>query len=163
VSEPPDEAFGPPQLAESPPTIHHQFLSNIHEALPEMKALAAEIDEWDGEDLIYRFWHQSFKVFGLQNVTERIAELLVRIAPKKSESSLDEWFVQIVSEGTGKEFSLEDNDRWLEATRPILEAYFHARYFLDMAIRYGEELEEPPELLSSGWAALLSLYGIRNG
>jgi hypothetical protein len=160
VSEPPDDVSRPPGITASPLTIHHQFLSNIHETLPEMKALASEIDEWDGEDLIYRFWHQSFKVFGLQSVTERIEALLVRLAPPGV--TINKWFVEIMRDGTGREFSLEDNDRWLEATRPILEAYFHARYFLDMAIRYGEELEEPPDLLPSGWAALLSLYGIRN-
>jgi hypothetical protein len=33
-------------------------------------------------------------------------------------------------------------------TRPILEAFFHARYFLEMAVRYAD-LETPPEVLPS--------------
>jgi hypothetical protein len=54
-----------------------------------------------------------------------------------------------------------DNERWLEITRPMLEAYFHARYFLAMVIRYGHELDEPPRMMPSGWAAVLYLYGLR--
>jgi hypothetical protein len=56
---------------------------------------------------------------------------------------------------------MEDNRRWLEATRPIVEAFFHARYFLDMACKYGELLDAPPNLLPSGWASLLYLYDLR--
>jgi hypothetical protein len=66
-----------------------------------------------------------------------------------------------VAEGTGKPFELEHNKRWLEVTRPIVEAFFHARYFLDMAVRYGRSLEELPMTLPSGWAALLYLYQLR--
>ena len=69
--------------------------------------------------------------------------------------------MQIVGEGTGTAFEPGHNRRWLEVTRPILEAFFHARYFLEMAVRYGRELEHPPSMLPSGWAALLYLYDLR--
>jgi hypothetical protein len=49
----------------------------------------------------------------------------------------------------------------METTRPILEAYQHAKYFLEMAVKYGSQLERPPNLLPSGWAAVLHLYGLR--
>ena len=68
--------------------------------------------------------------------------------------------MEIVSLGTGKEFRLEDNKEWAKVTRPILEAFFHARFFLEMASRY-HSLEKPPQLLPSGYAALLYLYGLR--
>ena len=45
-------------------------------------------------------------------------------------------------------------------TRPILEAFFHARFFLEMAVRHAH-LESPPSPLPSGYAALLYLYGLR--
>lgn len=32
-----------------------ELLSNIHQAMPEMKALVAEADKWE-DNLIYRFW-----------------------------------------------------------------------------------------------------------
>jgi hypothetical protein len=50
---------------------------------------------------------------------------------------------------------------WLETTRPIVEAFFHARYFLEMAVRYGKKLKMPPAMLPSGWAAFLYLYNLR--
>ncbi len=52
------------------------------------------------------------------------------------------------------------NPDWARHTRPILEAFFHARFFLEMAVRYAG-LEKAPTTLPSGWAALLCLYRIR--
>jgi hypothetical protein len=43
----------------------------------------------------------------------------------------------------------------------MLEAFWHARFFVEMAVKYGRELEEPPSTLPSGWAALLYLYDLR--
>ena len=45
---------------------------------------------------------------------------------------------------------MEHNRRWLEETRPILEAFFHARTMLTLVVRYGTELEEAPRMLPSG-------------
>jgi hypothetical protein len=73
---------------------------------------------------------------------------------------LNPWFRQIVEHGTGKSFRQEDNEDWPSAARPILEAFFHARFFLEMAVRYAT-LREPPSPLPSGYAALLYLYGLR--
>ena len=69
--------------------------------------------------------------------------------------------MQIVAEGTGKVFKDKDNEHWLEVTRPILEAFFHARYFLEMICKYGKQLDEAPNIMPSGWAAVLYLYNIR--
>ena len=71
------------------------------------------------------------------------------------------WFLTIVRDGTGKAFEPCHNRRWLEVTRPIVEASFHARYFLEMAVRYGKVLQQPPRNLPSGWAALLHLFDLR--
>jgi hypothetical protein len=69
--------------------------------------------------------------------------------------------MRIVTEGTDKAFDQEHNARWLEVTRPIVEAFFHARYFLEMAVIYGQKLTAPPRMLPRGWAALLYLYRLR--
>lgn len=114
-------------------------------------------DHWGYEDSVYRFYHQSFKVFGLQDKTRSIVEKLQGLAP---DLPLNPWFVQIVETGTGKTFKLEDNARWLEVTRPIVEAFFHARFFLEMAVRYAH-LQAPPQPLPSGYAALLHLFQLR--
>ena len=107
---------------------------------------------------MYRFYHQSYKVYGMQHATMAIVSALHALAP---ELELNPWFKEIVAAGTNKQFEYEHNKRWLEVTRPMVEAFFHAKFFLDMAVRYGKELEAPPSLLPSGWAALLYLYQLR--
>ena len=119
-----------------------KLLAEIARRLPQLEGLLRDVNShWGYEDHIYRFYHQSFKVFGLQGMTEKMVEAFRSLAPHLL---LNPWFTQIVSEGTGKEFAHEMNQRWTEATRPILEAFFHARYFLEMACKYGKELAEPP-------------------
>jgi hypothetical protein len=88
----------------------------------------------------------------------RSVSALQALAP---EQQLNQWFVRIVAEGTDKAFEHAHNARWLELTRPIVEAFFHGRYFLQMAVTYGRQLTAPPRLLPSGWAALLYLYRLR--
>jgi hypothetical protein len=136
-----------------------KLLMHIQTALPKLEALLGQFtSDWGYEDPVYRFYHQSFKIYGLQGSTKKIVAELQALAPDRS---LNQWFLQIVKDGTEKTFEPEHNRRWLEVTRPILEAFFHARYFLEMAVRYGRELEYPPRSLPSGWAALLYLYDLR--
>lgn len=137
-----------------------QLLRNIKRDLPSLTALADEVTgDWAEEDLVYRFWHQSFKVYWIQELTLRIVGALENLAPADCE--LDERFRMIIDGGTGKTFEYEHNQRWLSETRPMLEAFWHAEYMLRMAVRYGQKLDAAPSLLPSGWAALLYLYGIR--
>ena len=136
-----------------------KLLAAIKTALPRLEQLWQRTnDHWGYEDPVYRFYHQSFKVYQLQPVIGEIVQALQSLAPHLP---LNPWFAQIVAEGTAGEFSMEVNQRWLEDTRPIVEAFFHARYFLEMVCKYGQELEEPPNSLPSGWAAVLYLYGLR--
>ena len=136
-----------------------RLLAAIAKELPRLDELLRSVNShWACEDLVYRFYHQSFKVFGLQGLTANIVEALLGLAPHLP---LNSWFMEIISEGTGREFTMEMNQRWTEATRPIVEAFFHARYFLEMACKYGKELTAPPQPMPSGWAALMELYGLR--
>ena len=41
-----------------------------------------------------------------------------------------------------------------------MEAFFHARYMLEMAV-LSAEMEKAPHMLPSGWAAMLYLYEVR--
>lgn len=53
------------------------LLEVIRRALPELQALLDEVsDHWVHEDLVYRFYHHSFKVYALQQATQRIVEAL---------------------------------------------------------------------------------------
>ncbi len=137
-----------------------ELFSRLKEKLPELdKLLQTCNDEWVYEDSVYRFYYQSYKVYNLQDCTEKMVEALKSLLP---ETPLNDWFLKIVHEGTGKEFSMSDNDDWLTVTRPIIEAFFHARFFLEMAVRYGRQVDfQPSTTLPSGWAAFLCLYNLR--
>ena len=135
------------------------LFENLLKELPELEKLLNECsDHWGYEDPVYRFYHHSFKVYAIQNRTIEIVASLKALLP---DVPLNEWFMQIIDEGTGKTFAMEDNKNWLPVTRPMLEAFFHARYFLEMAVKYGKELDQPPRLVPSGWAAFLYLYNLR--
>lgn len=152
---------GPPSsedLGGAAPDTEISLLANLRRERRDLeKLLAACDDHWGYEDPVYRFYHQSFKVYGLQGSTQEIVRTLQSLAPDRP---LDPWFLEIVGAGTGKEFRPEDNAHWTEVTRPIVEAFLHARYFLEMAVRYAD-LDSPPRPLPSGYAALLELFGLR--
>lgn len=135
------------------------LFSNLKTKLPKLIQLLEDCNgHWAYEDLVYRFYHKSFKVYGMQMWTKKIVKYLQALSPK---TRLDNYFSKIVRDGTGKKFDLSHNSYWTEETRPIVEAFFHARYFLEMAVKYGRDLEKPPQMLPSGWASFLCLYNLR--
>jgi hypothetical protein len=139
-----------------------RLLETLQTHLEELESVAKNAQShWAGEDGFYRFYHQSLKVYYLQSKTEKIVGVLKKIGTTCDLPELNPWFLQIIHEGTHKTFDLSHNERWLEETRPIVEAFFHAREMLHLAILYGKKLRSAPALLPSGWAALLYLYQIR--
>lgn len=146
-------------MAMSDPRLkqNQDLLASIKRGLPQLEAMLDRANgEWGLEDGVYRFYHQSFKVYGIQAATLTIVNALAALGPLT-----DVYFKEIVDEGTGKKFDESHNAAWTKHTRPIVEAFFHAHYFLTMVVKYGRELEEAPNLLPSGWASVLSLYGQR--
>jgi len=136
-----------------------RLLQNIKERVPQLEELLVQVEgHWGLEDGVYRFYHQSFKVYGLQSLTERICKALKELLPDRP---MNKWFADIITQGTGRQFEMSHNEDWLRHTRPILEALFHAHYFLKMVCKYGRQLETPPNALPSGWAAVLYLFDLR--
>ena len=71
-------------------------------------------------------------------------------------------FEEIIMAGaSGKLFSLDHNPEWSRHTRPMVEAFLHARHMLSMVVKYGHEFDDPPQWLPYGWATVLTLYGLR--
>jgi len=137
-----------------------ELLANIRANLP---ALEAKLEEFLSHDIydnfLYRFYSQSFKVYYLQEVTREIIVLLREIAP--TNKTFCSYFQEIINAGaSGKEFERSHNDNWTLHTRPIVEAFFHAKYFLEMAVKCGKEVSEPPLPLPYGYAALMALFGM---
>ena len=140
-------------------TLERHLLENIKSRLLDLTSLLEGSESHSAaEDKFYRFYHHSFKVYRLQSHTEKIVDALKELLPERE---LNPDFQRIISEGTGKSFDTAHNTHWHEETRPILEAYFHAGTMLKLAIQYGKEIEKPPQMLPSGWAALLYLYNLR--
>jgi hypothetical protein len=136
------------------------LLGRIRERLPKIEELLVEIaDHWGEEDGVYRFYHQSFKVFGLQQITKESFKLIEKIGGETD--PLNGWYCQIVKEGTEGDFCDDTNAHWPEQTRPILEAFWHTKYFLAMMAKYGKELQSAPRVLPSGWASVLCLFSLR--
>lgn len=136
------------------------LLKNIKYKLEEIRDLLRVVNShWGYEDHIYRFYHQSYEVFTIQKTTEKIINLLRSLAPERF--SFNRFFEEIFIEGTGKKFKYSYNKNWTQITRPIVEAFFHAKFFLEMAFKYGTELAESPKLMPSGFAALLYFYNLR--
>jgi hypothetical protein len=134
------------------------LLDRLKQRKAELQALWEKLNgHWGYEDGFYRFYHGSFKVYHVQSLTGQAVKFLRELL---LERELNESFLTIIREGTGKTFELEHNREWLKHTRPILEAFAHARYMVEMAVRYAD-LPAPPQPMPSGWAGLLYLYDLR--
>ena len=130
------------------------LLKNLKDNLPVLKELYKQCDT---DELFYRFYHESFKVYYRQKTTIKVVEMFKSL----STLPLNRTFLKIISEGTSKVWEMSHNENWDSHTRPILEAFVHAKYFLEQMIKYGKKLEKAPLLLPSGWAAVLYLYNLR--
>lgn len=139
--------------------LSDKLLANIKENKAEIERLCDVFKQLE-EDYVYRFYHQSFKVFGATAQIKQAKELFERLAPDSF--SLNNWFCEIADEAMGKEFDFaKTNQIWLAETRPILEAFWHTKYFLEQMLVAADELEKSPQILPSGWAAVLYLYNLR--
>ena len=136
-----------------------ELLDHLKQRVEEIDALLAALESLE-EDGVYRYYHQSWEVYGLQEAVKRARELFEELAPRGTR--LNPWLSRICEEGCAHQFDLaRSNQRWQEETRPILEAFWHCLYFLRQLSRYGRELDARPEILPYGWAAILYMYGIR--
>jgi len=121
------------------------------------KMLDVMSGHWTYEDHFYRYYHGSFKVYRTQNTTAQAVKLLLELLPERK---LNLSFEKIITDGVGTEFNLQYNKNWDIHIRPILEAFAHAKFMIEMAVRYAD-LSKPPPMLPSGYAALLYLYNLR--
>jgi len=139
--------------------IDQKLLDALKRELPTLERMLSDMRRSQA-DRLYRFYYQSLKVYYLQPLTSEAVDLL-RAFGREIDRPLCRRFEQIVAEGTGWEFDFAHNDAWSLHTRPIVEAYWHAMYFIEMMVRSATEMERAESSLPSGWAAILCLYGNR--
>lgn len=139
-----------------------KLLREIKTRLEALREISLKVDShWGGEDGFYRFYHGSMKVYWVQKLTDLMVREFSEIGRGAGVEKLNEQFLEVIGEGTGKTFDLSHNQDWGTHTRPILEAFFHAREMLRNMIKYGQALDSAPRCLPSGWAATLYLYNLR--
>jgi hypothetical protein len=136
----------------------NKLLENIKSNEPRIATLLTRFEELE-PDLVYRFYHQSFKVFIGVSMIEQARDLFLQLAPPTA--TLNGCFLSITDLATSKEFGDRTNEIWREETQPILEAFWHSKYFLTQMVISARELETEPEMMPSGWAAILYLYNLR--
>ena len=136
----------------------------MDELLRRIKAKMPELECWleqaDDEDPMYRFYHQSLKLWwDFPSHTQSALRLIREIAGE--DYRLNPWFCQIIDEGIREKFEHSFNQNWLPHARPVVEAFYHTRYFIAMMVKYGKELDTAPHSLPSGWASVLYLFQMR--
>lgn len=143
------------------------LLNEVRSRLPELEKQLKEVrGHWTYEDGIYRFYHHSFKVFNLKSTTREIVGTLQSLAPG---ATLNKKFMEIFADSERRRFvqdkdpKIDTNSNWARDVRPVVEAFMHALYFLEMAVKYGKEMTDEglKGAMPSGWAAFLYLYDLR--
>jgi len=139
--------------------LEPMLLRRIKARRKRLEALLAAVEgPQDIEDGFYRFYHESSKVTRVSGLTAEIVEELRALLPERG---LHPWFVEIVTAGACEVETPARGDEWAAQMRPLLEAFFHAHFFLKLIVRHGLALKTPPTVLPSGWAAVLYLYELR--
>ncbi len=135
------------------------LLVAIKHHLPKLDELKEALHR-EYENGIYRFYHQSLKVYQLQYSTLEALALIQQIATD-TDNELNSEFMLILMQGTGIEFDIAHNQAWSSHTRTIVEAFLHAHYFINMLTNFGHQLDIAPQWLPNGWAAILELFNQR--
>jgi hypothetical protein len=137
--------------------INTLFL-RIKARLPDLEETALELEEAE-EDGVYRFYHGSNKVFFLQDPVKAAFTLIKEIGGEGDPPNFE--YARIVEAGTAHQSSETTNANWEAETKPILEAFWHTKYFINMMAKYAKELETVESPLQPGMAAVLYLFELR--
>lgn len=136
-----------------------KIIDDLHNNKTEIMDLYRKVsDEWSYDDGLYRYYHQSFKVFQLQSLTVAMKDLFEKIVLTKL--GLNMLYYEIFYKGTGFSFDLSFNDNWHKHAGPIVEAFLHSKFFLEMIVKT-LEVTTVPSILPSHLAAVLELYNSR--
>ncbi len=136
----------------------NQLLSNIKKNRSRLDRSLSHIKKVEG-DLVYYFYHQSWDIFLYRSTLDTNKALFESFSPDKK--PLNSWFLSIYETAVGKKFNDSTNLKWKSETQPILDAYWHTRYFLEQMLIAVDELETAPEVLPRDWGAVLYLYNLR--
>jgi hypothetical protein len=136
---------------------HDDLLNRIKDRLPALEELQQEMAE--AEDIGFlHFYRSDPSVYDLRKLTAQAASLLRDIA---ADGELALSFEVIMQDATASKLDLTSSRMWILSATPTIAGFYHCRFFVERLVRYGHELEQSPDMLPSGWAAILCLYCLR--
>jgi len=99
--------------------------------LPELEELHKEVTSHrEEEDAVYGYYHGSFKVYSIQDCTNEMVALFQELG-----DGLNGDFLNMIEAGTDIKFEHAHNAEWDKYTFPRLQAFWHAKYMLEMIAR----------------------------
>lgn len=139
--------------------------------LPALLTLQSEITaEGGSDDLVsYIYGIQGLAmVYLVQEATEKIMATLISVLPGQQLSSR---IKNIIKDGTGIDCVLvldgpplrsfgDGFKAAFDKARPVAEAYLHARFLLNQAVKYGSTPQSPELPYVGGWQALKTIYSL---
>jgi len=121
-----------------------ELLKNIKGDLRNLESMIKTAKDVE-EEGFYRFYDGSYKATLIKYSTDDFLRALKRISPN-SENHFSDEFNYIIKQqekvDTSKTIRIIKNPQ--QEFLPLFTAYSHAKYFIEMAIKYGRTLEEPP-------------------
>lgn len=138
--------------------VQKELLRNIKAGLRNLESLIQEVKIAE-ENCVYQVYSKDSDTSLIKESTDEIVRELKRISPYDNNHFCDR-FANIIKDGVDTPY--QPNTEKPQQEYPIFAAHFHARHFLEIAIKFGKMLEEPPaQNIPPGWAALLELYHIK--
>ena len=138
----------------------------MRELLDAIRHRRAEIEELQRgleaaeADGVLGYYEPGVEIYQLQPAVRAARKFLAALAPAGIE--LNPGFLEVCRGACARRFEWEANPGdWGAETRPILEGFWHCRYFVRMLARFGCEPEAASGPMSPGRAAVLCLYGLR--
>jgi hypothetical protein len=139
--------------------LREKFLPTIREHLPALTALQNEASEPVFSDMVYRYYHGSFKVWKAQPWVARCTMSFAAIFP---EVPLNGLFCEILHAGLREVFHPAFNRTWSQHACQVLDAAMHTRVFLEAVNQVARSSEaRVPEVLSPNWGLALYLWNLR--
>lgn len=135
--------------------LSDKLLANIKETQTEIENLDNTFKSLE-QDYVYRFYHQSFKVFGAASQIKQAKELFERLAPDFC--PLNDWFRAIANDAIGKEFdAARTNQFWQAETRPqrtIPALEIFSRTNASLRARIGKKPKHFTKRMGGGFVSL---------
>lgn len=152
------------KFALAQPGQRRRLIPSFLHRLRAHRAALLHLHRWGAGGLgvsegVYRFYHQSFKVFSQQDWIAECVREFAGIYPRRL---LNRTYCLIAERGLVCECVPRINKDWLRCTGPVVESSFHTWVFLDALVRVMKSpAKAVPQTLTAEWGIALYLWDLR--